>query len=230
MAKPPASKPETDSAAPSATTPASTPTSPPPGVPSLPTLYPAVEFDKQSEGTKALAVDLYRAYIANSNGLTWDGRPCPDWANLGMLVQSHWAAAALEAMAKVRSIDALGLADAMDKLLALSTESDAMRLTLASLQAKADAEPVSGSAADFARAEALAADLKACRDQLALANAAVKERDQKLKAVSITGDQRAMKLASERTAMLDVECDKLRAEVARLEAVNRALRTPHDDA
>jgi len=43
-----------------------------------------------------IARRMYKAYIANSDGKSWDGRPCPAWADLTPAVRSHWCAAALE--------------------------------------------------------------------------------------------------------------------------------------
>lgn len=39
----------------------------------------------------------YRAYAANSDGKTFDGRPMPTWEKLTPAVQSHWCAATTEA-------------------------------------------------------------------------------------------------------------------------------------
>lgn len=42
----------------------------------------------------ALPRELYEAYIADSSGLSWDGKPCPTWENLTDAVRQHWGAAA----------------------------------------------------------------------------------------------------------------------------------------
>lgn len=62
----------------------------------------AVDATKCDPETLREAQHLYLAYVANSNGLAWDGRPCPAWKDLGTAVQSHWCAAALKA--KERSL------------------------------------------------------------------------------------------------------------------------------
>ena len=143
----------------------------------------AVDIDNQTTWTKATARAAYEAYIANSNGLAWDGRPCPTWDDLNHAVRSHWCAAVTGVAPLCREDASAPIADG--------------------------ASPLEG-------------ELRVCRDQLALANAAVKERDQKLKALSVHGDMKATKLAAERTAMLDREVDLLRAQVAALEAELRA--------
>lgn len=40
---------------------------------------------------------LYEVYIANSDGLNFQGLPCPDWEALPTAIRSHWAAVALAA-------------------------------------------------------------------------------------------------------------------------------------
>jgi hypothetical protein len=40
---------------------------------------------------------LYEAYIANSEGLNYQGLPCPQWDDLTPAVRSHWCASAIAA-------------------------------------------------------------------------------------------------------------------------------------
>ena len=51
--------------------------------------------DVCTDKVRELARQLYEAYIENSGGKAWDGRPCPAWDDLGTNVRSHWCAAAL---------------------------------------------------------------------------------------------------------------------------------------
>lgn len=57
----------------------------------------AVRVDETtcSEATKLLARQLYQVYITNSNGLNYEGKPCPPWTMLSPSVRSHWCAVAL---------------------------------------------------------------------------------------------------------------------------------------
>lgn len=41
----------------------------------------------------------YEAYSRNAQGLTFDGRPMPDWNDLTDAVQNHWIMAALTVVA-----------------------------------------------------------------------------------------------------------------------------------
>jgi len=43
--------------------------------------------------------ELYEGYLANSDGLAWDGRPCPTWGELNDKVRSHWCATVITARA-----------------------------------------------------------------------------------------------------------------------------------
>jgi hypothetical protein len=43
------------------------------------------------------AREFYAAYLANSDGLAWNGAPCPTWDALNDAVRSHWCAVALHA-------------------------------------------------------------------------------------------------------------------------------------
>lgn len=49
--------------------------------------------------TVASARELYEGYLANSDGLAWDGKPCPTWDALNDKVKSHWCAAVIKARA-----------------------------------------------------------------------------------------------------------------------------------
>lgn len=50
--------------------------------------------DMCTQAVRDLARAMYEAYIENSGGLSWDGKPCPTWDALGDKVRSHWCAAA----------------------------------------------------------------------------------------------------------------------------------------
>jgi len=55
-----------------------------------------VTFETSSAYARELARKAYEAYIANSGGKAWDGRPCPTWDELVAAkspVCSHWCAA-----------------------------------------------------------------------------------------------------------------------------------------
>lgn len=54
-----------------------------------------VDWKKCDEPVVVFAQVLYEAYIANSDGLAWDGRQCPEWGNLNDAVRSHWCAVVL---------------------------------------------------------------------------------------------------------------------------------------
>lgn len=45
-----------------------------------------------------IARRMFKAYVANSGGLTHDRKRVPPWDRLTQVVQSHWCAAALEAV------------------------------------------------------------------------------------------------------------------------------------
>ncbi len=179
----------------------------------------AVDYEKQSDWTKATARAGYEAYIANSGGLAWDGRPCPKWADLNNAVRSHWCAAVLGVAPFVRSKADVELNEQAERVLAMDEALRAANAEISSLMLRLEAS--GASPADEDRVTKLAYELKTCREQLSIANASIKERDQKLKALSSTGDQKAVKYAAERTAMLDGEVDKLREQVSKLEAALR---------
>lgn len=56
-----------------------------------------VDWTKCDVTTTAAARELYEAYIANSDGKAWDGRPCPTWDGLNDAVRSHWCAVVVAA-------------------------------------------------------------------------------------------------------------------------------------
>ena len=56
-----------------------------------------VRFDQESSDVRAQAKRFYEAYIRNSGNKAHDGRECPPFEQLGVPVQSHWAAVVLEA-------------------------------------------------------------------------------------------------------------------------------------
>lgn len=58
----------------------------------------AIDHDACSPLLQVHARKMYEAYIANSAGLSWDGRKCPAWDDLGHAVKSHWCAAAKESL------------------------------------------------------------------------------------------------------------------------------------
>lgn len=75
----------------------------------------AVDVRKCDHTTVTEANAFYAAYIANSNGKAWDGRPCPEWKDLGNAVQSHWCAVAIKAKER-------GLHDADRQALVIDNE------------------------------------------------------------------------------------------------------------
>lgn len=89
--------------APSASAPAApadvTERAPAPIVPAL-----AVDANFVHADVLEMAETLYRAYIKNSDGKAWDGRPCPEWDGLGRPVRSHWCAAATAALVAVAGV------------------------------------------------------------------------------------------------------------------------------
>jgi hypothetical protein len=46
---------------------------------------------------------LYNAYLRSSDGLNYEGKPCPVWEELPPPTQSHWRAAARKAAEKMPS-------------------------------------------------------------------------------------------------------------------------------
>lgn len=50
-----------------------------------------------SDAVRAAAKLLYEAYIANSDGLNYQGLQCPAWDALTSAVRSHWCAAVVAA-------------------------------------------------------------------------------------------------------------------------------------
>ncbi len=57
-----------------------------------------VNVSEQAPEIVDIARRIYKSYTRNSNNLTFDGRQCPSWEKLTPAVQSHWCAAALEAV------------------------------------------------------------------------------------------------------------------------------------
>ena len=51
-----------------------------------------VDWKLCSPTVVGVAEMFYNAYIANSDGLAWDGRACPTWEGLNDAVRSHWCA------------------------------------------------------------------------------------------------------------------------------------------
>jgi hypothetical protein len=43
--------------------------------------------------TTELAKTAFKAYNVQAGGKTWDGKPIPDWENVGEKVQANWVAA-----------------------------------------------------------------------------------------------------------------------------------------
>ncbi|MDG9703826.1 hypothetical protein [Streptomyces sp. DH37] len=64
-----------------------------PGTWAWPTRTPAAPAPDPSD-TEALARAAYTAYGEATGSRTWDGRPMPDWAELGETIQRAWSAAA----------------------------------------------------------------------------------------------------------------------------------------
>lgn len=48
-----------------------------------------------TEATRAEARRFYEAYIANSDGLNYQGLPCPKWEDLPAAIRGHWCAVAV---------------------------------------------------------------------------------------------------------------------------------------
>lgn len=53
-----------------------------------------IEEKNCDERTRAGARELYEVYIANSDGLNYQGLPCPTWDDLPEEVRAHWCAVA----------------------------------------------------------------------------------------------------------------------------------------
>ena len=56
-----------------------------------------VVYSKCSGSVIDIAVVMYEAYTANSDGLNYQGLPCPEWNDLTEAVRNHWCAAAIAA-------------------------------------------------------------------------------------------------------------------------------------
>jgi hypothetical protein len=56
-----------------------------------------VDWRTCADDVVAAARRFYEAYLANSDGLAWNGLPCPTWEQLNDAVRSHWCAVALQA-------------------------------------------------------------------------------------------------------------------------------------
>lgn len=57
-----------------------------------------IKYEESAASVQHAARTAYEAYIANSGGLAWDGRPCPTWDKLladRSPVCSHWCAAVI---------------------------------------------------------------------------------------------------------------------------------------
>jgi hypothetical protein len=144
----------------------------------------AIDFDAQSEWTQNAARVAYQAYIANSNGLAWDGRPCPTWEDLNHAVRSHWCAAVTGVAPMCREKADSELAILVDQPIAATAYSAAsyaaqlqegLRSAHVQLEDMRQRLEAAGALpADADRVEKLAGELRACRDQLALANVALK--------------------------------------------------------
>lgn len=68
-----------------------------PPLPQPPTDQFSIEYARCNDAAQTNARLFYEAYIANSGGKAWDGRPCPTWEELartetGQRVMSHWCA------------------------------------------------------------------------------------------------------------------------------------------
>ena len=64
-----------------------------------------------TEQVRTVARRLYERYICNSDGLNYQGNPCPPWPELTPKVQSHWCASADEAISMAAAGE-LGIASA----------------------------------------------------------------------------------------------------------------------
>lgn len=63
-----------------------------------------VDYATQPATIQLIAKEMYEAYIANCDGLTWDRKHCPTWEALeGSPVRSHWCAVAVWADSTRRS-------------------------------------------------------------------------------------------------------------------------------
>lgn len=60
---------------------------------------PRIKIDEstQPQEVRAEGRRLYEVYIANSDGLNFQGQPCPEWDALPSAIRSHWCAVALAA-------------------------------------------------------------------------------------------------------------------------------------
>lgn len=61
---------------------------------------------ERNPGVLLRARDLYAVYCASSNGLNYQGMPCPEWAALTDAVRGHWYTVA----GRVGQIGAMGIA------------------------------------------------------------------------------------------------------------------------
>lgn len=68
-----------------------------------------VMHDASSPVIQRTARELYESYIANSNGLSHDGKKCPAWEDLGNPVRSHWCAAAIQGLRSASKLSACDL-------------------------------------------------------------------------------------------------------------------------
>lgn len=54
-----------------------------------------IEENMCDEATRKVAHTLYENYIANSDGLNFQGNACPTWEDLPAAIRGHWCRVAL---------------------------------------------------------------------------------------------------------------------------------------
>ena len=65
--------------------------------------------EKENSTIEKLAIYMFEAYNEQAGGLTWDGKPIPDWVNIGEKVQNNWKASAKIAIELFRDGTSLGI-------------------------------------------------------------------------------------------------------------------------
>lgn len=75
---------------------------------------------------------MYKAYLANSDGKSWDGKTCPPWESLTPAVRGHWCAAATECASSI-------FAEERGKRARLEERAEELQRKVDELQARIDA-------------------------------------------------------------------------------------------
>lgn len=80
---------------------------------------------------REVARRAYKAYVANADNKSWDGRECPSWEKLTPAVRSHWCAAMIEVG---RAIGDMIGKEALERVDAMRSDLDDARAQLVELQ------------------------------------------------------------------------------------------------